>query len=477
LAHSIEGDGGGGLFRWSPASRQADDGGMAVAPAGRTGPGRWLRQTDHTELRAAWWGVSPIRDDNLDQLQAAAEFCEGLLKQTLPRLLLPHGVLKIRDTWAYSANSRIEGSSHAVSTTLLLTRAPSSHNAIMVPLHWVNNRATSYTGTVIENLTVQGQAEPGDGSDYDAIVWMSWNSLLRHVTIRKVNGYSVRATARTKDGTLSRLNFVRHKVEWVMTAHGKGMVWGEPGMAKYTDGFMEGCIFDAGTGSPDGYVLELHASGGWRVNDCVFNHPRGGALRARGELFNCTNTRFDGLWDRSGGDSKLKRGIVLSGQGKSRKGRGVFFSSNYIEVSPNAPKDFVALDVDASGIEPNSGVAAVCDNKFTAIRVASPGVMVHATSPENMSLVFSGNSFQGEDHIVFYSNFAPDRTAQHNNVHFKRNGGLAAGGGIRTAAPDPGTCFVGMQTIADGKRWDPAGRGSGPYPAWFDGSAWLKMVP
>jgi len=433
LAHTTVGDGGGGVFLWSEDSKTPDDNGMIVSPSGRQSRGRWVRQTDHTELRAAWWGVWAEREDNLDQLQAVANYCESLHKTTLPRLLLPHGELKIRDTWEYSANARIEGSSHTGGTTIFLTKRPTKRNAIMVPLHWAANKAVGYAGTSIERLTVKGQAVPGDASDYDGIVWMSWFSSLRHLSIAGINGYAIRATARTADGTLSPSSFVRHLVEWVNVRDGKGMVWGEPEAPKYTDGLMVGCIFDAGTGSLNGYVLEFHASGGWRVNDCVFNHPLGGALKARGELFCCTNTRFDGLWARGRtkrsevpvGKSTLQKGIVISGQGKSKKGRGVFFSSNYIEIDPNAPEDFIALSVDASDItEPISGVAQVSDNKFTAMNVMVPGTIFRPTKPENMSLIFNDNSFQGEDHIVFYDGLIPERTAQHDNTHFKRDGTL-----------------------------------------------------
>jgi hypothetical protein len=200
---------------------------------------------------------------------------------------------------------------------------------------------------------------------------------------------------------------------------------------------MVGCIWDAATGSLDGYQLEFHASGGWRVNDCVFNHPLAGALKARGELFHCTNNRFDGLWargrskmkgtDATVGESALQRGIVICGQGKSKKGRGVFFSSNYIEIDPNAPRDFIALSVDASDVEqPISGVAQISDNKFTAMNVTVPGTIFRPVKPENMPLIFSGNSFQGEDHIVFYDGLIPERTAQYGNAHFRRDGTLAS---------------------------------------------------
>ncbi|MFZ5829425.1 MAG: hypothetical protein ACOY3P_05025, partial [Planctomycetota bacterium] len=56
LAHTTEGDGGGGMFLWNDASEAPDDDGMTLIPDGHDGPGRWLRQTDHTEPRAAWWG-------------------------------------------------------------------------------------------------------------------------------------------------------------------------------------------------------------------------------------------------------------------------------------------------------------------------------------------------------------------------------------------------------------------------------------
>ncbi len=51
------GDGGGGLFIWDPASTLADDGGTVIQPALATGAGRWLRLVANSTYNVKWFGA------------------------------------------------------------------------------------------------------------------------------------------------------------------------------------------------------------------------------------------------------------------------------------------------------------------------------------------------------------------------------------------------------------------------------------
>lgn len=75
-------DGGGGRFRWNPASTAADDGGTVIRPSGVTGAGRFERDFPRGETRAAWWGVRPNTTDDQSALltyamQRTAELGSG----------------------------------------------------------------------------------------------------------------------------------------------------------------------------------------------------------------------------------------------------------------------------------------------------------------------------------------------------------------------------------------------------------------
>ncbi|WP_200240051.1 hypothetical protein [Thiohalocapsa halophila] len=66
------GDGGGGLWRWDPASDDIDNTGTVLMPIDQRGTGRWVRQFDG-DISAAWFGASPERTDNQLPLQAAID--------------------------------------------------------------------------------------------------------------------------------------------------------------------------------------------------------------------------------------------------------------------------------------------------------------------------------------------------------------------------------------------------------------------
>ena len=79
LWHGVEGDGGGGLFRWVADADEVADGGLSIAPVpgnGGDGIGRW-RRVVRGPLRASWWGLLGDGSDQTAALQAMFEAAAG----------------------------------------------------------------------------------------------------------------------------------------------------------------------------------------------------------------------------------------------------------------------------------------------------------------------------------------------------------------------------------------------------------------
>ena len=62
-AHSVEGDGGGGIFLWEPGAQRRDDGGITLNRD--DGSGSWIRQYPAGEISVRWFGArgNGIADD------------------------------------------------------------------------------------------------------------------------------------------------------------------------------------------------------------------------------------------------------------------------------------------------------------------------------------------------------------------------------------------------------------------------------
>lgn len=77
MGYWIEGDGGGGEFRWQGNSNEAHDGATIINPAGNGGAGRWLAVIGD-RVSARRWGVKAdgATDDTARQ-QAAIDYCTG----------------------------------------------------------------------------------------------------------------------------------------------------------------------------------------------------------------------------------------------------------------------------------------------------------------------------------------------------------------------------------------------------------------
>ncbi|WP_162146114.1 glycosyl hydrolase family 28-related protein [Inquilinus limosus] len=85
-----DGDGGGGLFRWSPGDTAADDMGMVIAPAtAGNNPGRWRRITSDSTVNVRWFGArADNTTDDHDRIQKALD--------TKKNVFLPAGYYLIR---------------------------------------------------------------------------------------------------------------------------------------------------------------------------------------------------------------------------------------------------------------------------------------------------------------------------------------------------------------------------------------------
>ena len=105
------GDGGGGQFRFDPASVALEDGGLVLAPSGNPPAGRWLRFVSGLRLSPKWFGArGGGKLPAAAQLQATLEAAEGRYLVDIDDLYLVESTLLLKhDGQVISGTGTLQG--------------------------------------------------------------------------------------------------------------------------------------------------------------------------------------------------------------------------------------------------------------------------------------------------------------------------------------------------------------------------------